>query len=179
MMNIKYLTRVLLATIFLILTACQYEPVDPAVPTKPIIQPKPNISGKYDMIAYNTSVPTDLNNDGQSSTNQMKETTCYSNNNIILNDDNTFAATLNSIGIVFDGSNYSLDCKYNSNISGTWQLDGSIVTLTYSANNNSASMQLTLSGNNISQKINGPIVTQTNGIPATVQGTIEMMYTKQ
>ncbi len=178
MKHIKYITSFSLLIGCFLFLSCEYEPVD--FEEKPVEEVKPNVVGTYKLTAYNT-IATDLDSDGESSANQMDETTCFSETYLILNSDNTFTATQKGIWIVFDGSVYSLDCFYKPDIDGTWQLNGKTVKLAYSENGSSGSMELNLSGNKLVRKINGgQVVTQTgSGEPKYVSANIEMVYSKQ
>ena len=74
---------ILIAVLFLILTSftftsCDIEPIDSAIDLDDF-NPVTSVSGSYLMTAFNTSIPTDLNNDGIPSANQMNE------NNIKIN----------------------------------------------------------------------------------------------
>ena len=126
-MKLIKLSAALLSLITLIsIFSCNIEPVDADLFGN-VLNPA-SVSGTYRMTAYNTGIPTDLNHDGNTSTNQMLETTCYDGSFITLNPDGTFIASSKGIEI---GTSTTLQCFSNSNYTGTWTLSVSVLKLTY------------------------------------------------
>lgn len=145
------------------------------------VNPGNDITGTYLMTAFNTTVPTDLNGDGTSSTNQMEETTCFNNNTIIIYANNTFTATAKGVDIVFDGANEVIECFTDPDFSGTWSQNGNNITFTYVDGGESYSDTYVLNGNTISLTYNdGEVVgTTDNGEPVYLTSDLTFIYTKQ
>lgn len=179
-------TRQLFAAIALVVTSivfnsCEYEPVDSDIE---IVEFKPDQSkfiGNYRMTAYNTSIPTDLDLDGNSSVNQMDETTCYDFNSLVLNEDNTFVYDVKGVEIVSDGMTDSFNCFSKSQISGTWILSGNKIIVEYTVNNSQKSEQFIISGNTLQKSFNNiDIVASSNSKkPIYINGGVTVVYTKQ
>lgn len=180
MKNIK-----LVAGIFLILTAftftsCETEPIDSAINLDDFNQVT-SVSGSYLMTAFNTSIPTDLNNDGTASTNQMNETTCFNNSILVLNQDNTFVISSKGIDIVTDGVNQSLSCFMDPNILGTWTLSGNTLTIQYTEGGLQYSEQFIVSGNTLVYTLNNTEIvgTTSTNVPVYLTADISIIYTKE
>lgn len=180
MKNIK-----LVAGIFLILTAftftsCETEPIDSAINLDDFNQVT-SVSGSYLMTAFNTSIPTDLNNDGTASTNQMNETTCFNNSILVLNQDNTFVISSKGIDIVTDGVNQSLSCFMDPNIMGTWTLSGNTLTIQYTEGGLQYSEQFIVSGNTLVYTLNNTEIvgTTSTNVPVYLTADISIIYTKE
>lgn len=139
------------------------------------------IAGTYLMTAFNSSVPVDIDFNGSSSANLMSETDCLDNNFLVLNLNNTFSATSNGIDIIFDGVNDTIECFNDPNITGTWSLNGSALTLTYTFDNDVYSDVYNVSGNSLTHTIsNGEVVgTTSTGEPVYITANISIIYTKQ
>lgn len=137
-----------------------------------------SIVGAYKLTAFNTSVPTDLNNDGTASTNQLNETSCYNNSLLVLNSNNTFTA--DSKGVEIDFTANTLECFTDPDITGTWVLNGSILSLTYVDGGTTYTDNFTVSGSNLSFSVNdGDVVSILSGNPVYVTSNIQFVYTKQ
>ncbi len=132
-MNIIKLTAAAVFSVFTLMTftSCttSIEPVDQDLLGN-LVNPT-SIVGTYTMTAFNTGIPTDLNNDGTTSINQMSETTCFNNNIMTLNADHTFNATQNGLDINATATTSTMECYSDPLLSGTWALNGTILTLTY------------------------------------------------
>jgi hypothetical protein len=191
-MNYKQLPFSILSFVFLfIFNSCNVEPLDPILANQ-LAQNNSNgsggvnlnptsIEGTYLLTAFNTSVPTDLNNDGIASTNQLSETSCYNNMLLTLNADHTFVANSKGVDIVSNGSTETMTCFTDPDETGAWSLTGNILSLTV-LGNPTTTETYTVSGNTISATAqNGQVVgydTVTNA-PAYLTCNITIIYTKQ
>jgi hypothetical protein len=140
------------------------------------------IAGTYLLTAFNTSVPTDINNDDISSTNQLNETTCFDDMLLILNANNTFTANSKGIEIVVNGTVQEVGCFTDPNVTGTWAINGNTLSLTYTDTGVQYTDDYTVNGNTISATTqDGEIVgTETGtGAPVYITSDITIVYTKQ
>lgn len=110
------------------------------------------IAGTYNLEEVNTADPTDFDDNGTSSENQMDESNCYDDSEIILNADGTFTYQRNSIVVnTTDGTSGCTEGTF----SGTWELlDGSgvdaVIAATYEdANGDETTINLVKEGNTI------------------------------
>lgn len=85
------------------------------------------ISGTYELREFNTSSPTDFNQDGTSSTNQMSETNCYNDSKLTFRADNTFTYEVAYLSVNTDAS--STCTSYE--VDGTWSATNNTLTATY------------------------------------------------
>jgi len=86
------------------------------------------ISGTYELREFNTSSPTDFNEDGTSSTNQMSETNCYNNSKLTFRADNTFTYEVAYLSVnTADAS----DTCTSYEVDGTWTATNNTLTATY------------------------------------------------
>jgi len=136
-----------------------------------------SVIGTYNMTAFNTSILTDLNNDGVASPNQMSETTCFNGNTLILNSNNTFVQTTK--GVEINGS--AISCYVDPDINGIWSVSGSVLTISYVYGGVPVSDNYVISGNTLTYSVtNEDIVgTTSGGSPVTLNGDISIVYTKQ
>jgi hypothetical protein len=144
--------------------------------------PPAGIAGTYLLTAFNTSVPTDINNDGTSSTNQLNETTCFDDMLLVLNANNTFTANSKGIEIVFNGTVEEVGCFSDPNVTGTWVLNSNTLSLTYTDVGVEYTDDYIVNGNTISATAaDGEIVgTETGtGAPVYLTSDITIVYTKQ
>lgn len=184
MRTLKKLFSIFVAILSLILVSCDNEPVDNALlnstnnPTTGGGSTGSSIEGTYKLTAFNTSIPTDLNNDGTSSTNQLNETACYNNSFLTLNANHTFSA--DSKGVDIDLGTNALECFTDPVIIGTWALSGSTLTITYTDGGTSYSDTFNVSGNTLTFSENGgEIVGTAGGTPVYLTSNIQIIYTKQ
>jgi len=90
-----------------------------------------SIEGTYNLTEFNTSTPTDFDEDGTSSTNQVNESECYDDVQLTLRADNTFTYDIGYITVNnADGSDTCTDYTVN----GTWRATNSTITVTYEYN---------------------------------------------
>jgi hypothetical protein len=178
----KSVTKLFLLGIVVFFGSCQNEPVDYSPPVVPV-KPPVNVVGKYDLIAYNTSVKTDLNQDGVLSANQMDEADCYSGNTLEVKDDNTFVLTDKGVNIVTDENMVDLtNCYTKPNIVGTWKESGNVLTLMYTINNTKFTKNFIISGETIvtCSETNVKVVTKnTLHKPVYVTANVSKIYAMQ
>ncbi len=179
MKSIKSILSLLAFSFVFVAISCDDEPIDPAI--DPSTFGNSGVAGTYLMTAFNSSVPTDLNNDGTRSTNQMNETNCFNGNTMILNSDNTFTATSKGIDIETNGTNETITCFVDPNITGTWSLSGNQLTLTYTEAGEQFTDVYTVSGSTLTLNItDGEIVgTTSGGDPVYLDAEIDIVFTKQ
>ena len=150
--------------------------------TTTIIPPPTSVAGTYLLTAFNSSVPTDLNNDGTASTNQLNETTCFDNMLLTLNANNTFTANSKGIEIVFNGTVDEISCFADPNYTGTWALNGTILSLTYTDTGVEYTDNYTVTGNILTATISGGEIVgteTTTGAPVYLTSNLTIIFTKQ
>lgn len=180
MNRIKTAIGLFLGVMMFVTVSCENEPVDPLVVTEPV-ENTIDVVGNYEMTAYNTSDKTDLNNDGTFSTNQMNETVCYLNSSLKLKSDNTFTLTDKGIAIVQDENGVDLlNCFYNPDITGEWELDGNVLSLTYMIGSEEFTKKYTATESTLTQTINNAQVAATNSSnqPIYITSNITKIYSK-
>lgn len=126
MKPIKFSALVVTLMILFSISSCNIESVDSDLLGN-IINPT-SVAGTYRMTAFNTGIPTDLNNDRVASTNQMLETTCFNGSQIVINPDGTFTATSKGVDI---SASSAITCFSDPDYSGTWTLNATVLKLTY------------------------------------------------
>ena len=192
MRNFKIFGSLLLLITVFTFTSCENEPIDPAINLEDFGgnngQPITNIVGTYKLTHFNTSVPTDLNGDGVSSTNQLNETSCLNNSFLVVNTNNTFAADSKGIEIdinvdvVTGATTQTIACFEDPPISGTWAKVGNVVTFTYTEAGENYVESFTVVGNTLQYTVNnGEVVgtEQITGTPVYLTSNITLIYTKQ
>ncbi|MFT6749086.1 MAG: hypothetical protein ACI9XR_001138 [Flavobacterium sp.] len=142
--------------------------------------PTSGIAGTYLLTAFNTSVSTDLNGDGISSSNQLNETVCFNNSILKLNANNTFTSDAKGLDIDITGTTSVLTCFEDPDFTGTWSLAGNQLSLTYMDSGQTQTDVFTVAGNNLSLTVqNGEIVGTAAGSPVYLTSNITIVYTKQ
>ncbi len=142
------------------------------------------IVGNYLMTAFSSSQPTDINADGNSSTNILSETTCFNDLHLELLANNTFSVESKGadidIQIINNVEVETIACYVDPNEVGTWALNGSILTLTY-PDNTTETFTYNSSNNTLSSTVaDGTIVGTTNqGNPITLTTDLTIVFTKQ
>lgn len=142
------------------------------------------IAGTYRLTEVNTDSETDFNQDGTANLNQMNESNCYDNSEIIFNADNTFTYEIKSI--LVDETEGTSACNENI-VSGTWVLQGgvgstAIIDATYeNPNGSDVTIRFNKEGNELTQY---SLLTQypdrdMNGGAVYSWGSVEMIFTKQ
>lgn len=149
-----------------------------------------SVAGTYKLTAFNTSVPTDLNNDGTASTNQLTETNCFNDMFLVLNANNTFVSDSKGteIAIEVDGATgevvETIGCFTDPDVTGTWSLNGNVLSLTYTDSDTGEQItdNFNVVGNTLVATINdGEVVgtETTTGAPVYLTSDITIIYTKQ
>ena len=175
MKSIK-LAAILLSSILLIsIFSCNVEPVDADLFGN--VLNTASVSGTYRMTAFNTGIPTDLNNDGSSSTNQMLETTCFNNSLIVINPDGTFRATSKGVDI---SSSSTLTCFSDPDYLGTWTLNGTVLKLTYIDTGVVVNELFSFAANTLIYSVTlGQIVGNTaTNVPVFLNSSYNIIYTR-
>ncbi len=113
--------------VFAIISSCSKDDETPI-----FIEPNIDPIGSYLLTGFNTTIPTDLNFDGKTSTNQILETDCYDYFILTIKSDGTFVNN-NKLAIKNPVTN-SLSCSQGSDIYGTYTVSGKTVTLKYLLN---------------------------------------------
>ena len=179
MKNIQLKSILFASFIALVTSSCStdIEPLDPSID----INSFASIVGIYSMTAFNTSVPTDLNNDGTSSTNQMLETECFFGNTLAIFSNNTFIATSKGLDINTTGTTTTLECYSDPDIAGTWALVGNVLTLSYTEAGMPYTEVFVFSGSNTLTytEAQGEIVGMTStNVPIYLTSSIDIVYKK-
>ncbi len=138
--------------------------------------PTGTVPGLYKLTAFNTSVPTDLNGDGTSVTNQMNEVTCFNDSFMTINVNNTYVADSKGVDIDFNGD---YECFTDPDDTGTWVLNGTQLTMTSSDTTIDPAV-FTVSGNTLTFTVpNGTAFTDDNGTVVEITCDLTLIYTKQ
>lgn len=138
-----------------------------------------NVAGTYLLTAFNTSVPTDLNNDGRASTNQMSETSCFNSSLLVLNTNGTFTSNNKGIDIDLTVTPNAITCFTDPNTTGTYTVNNNVLTTRYTENGVVYNDVFTISGNTLTSVLNnGTIVGLTAGNPVYLTSNITIIYTK-
>lgn len=87
-----------------------------------------DLIGIWNLSNMHTDVAVDLNNDGVKKTNLKEETTCFDPMAITFNGDMTFSSINSRMDFAADGAN-TFECMGGRTDSGTWSLDGNVLTL--------------------------------------------------
>ncbi len=149
-----------------------------------------DVTGTYKLTAFNTSVPTDLNNDGTPSVNQMSETACMNDMFLTLNANNTFVSDSKGteieleIDVATGEMVETISCFTDPDVTGTWILTGNVLSMTYTDSETGQVMtdNFTVVGNTLVYTINDGAVVGTEvttGAPVYLTCDISLIYTKQ
>ena len=175
-MNTIRLNAVVLSVFTLMtFTSCNVESLDSDLLGN-IINPA-SVAGTYRMTAFNTGIPTDLNHDGTTTTNQMLETPCFNNNILTINPDATFTATSKGVDV---SASATLECFIDPDITGTWMLNGTVLTLIYMEAGVQATEVFSVSGNTLINSVPlGEIVSTTSTNAAVfLNSSYNIIYTR-
>lgn len=172
----SFVTYISILFITLLIISCENEPLDPAID----VSGNSAVVGTYFMTAFNSSTPTDLNQDGTSSTNQLNETNCFDGSYIVMNSDNTFVANSKGIDIDVQGTTSTIACYEDEEVSGTWSVTGNQLSLTFIEQNTSYTEVFVFENNTIKLVVeDGELVgTDPNGTPVFLTSNLEIIYTK-
>lgn len=189
MKNIKSICSLSLFAISFFFVSCDNEVVDPILKAQAAAAAANEnnnsastaiVAGTYLLTAFNTSVPTDLNGDGTSSTNQMTETSCFNNSLLTLNANNTFTANSKGIDIDLTANPNVITCFSDPDTTGTWSINGNVVVTTYVEAGVTYNDYFTVVGNTlILSENNGEIVGTAGGNPVFLTSNIAIVYSKQ
>jgi hypothetical protein len=175
MKTIKFSTAVVSLITLFSMASCNIEPLDTDLLGN-VINPT-SVAGTYRMTAFNTGIPTDLNHDGTSSTNQMLETTCFNNSLIEINPDGTFRATSKGVDI---SASSTLTCFSDPDYNGTWTLNATVLKLTYLDAGVIVNELFSVSANTLLYSVpQGQIVgTTATNVPVFLNTSYNIIYTK-
>ncbi len=183
MKKIKNLSYIFVLFTTFTLISCEDEPIDATLLNNSTSSgggssPGASVAGTYRLTAFNTSVPTDLNNDGNPSSNQLNETSCYNNSFLTLNTNNTFSA--DSKGVDIDLTTNVIECFSDPVIIGTWSISGSTLSLTYVDSGVTYTDTYNVSGSTLTYSVNGgEVVGTSGGSPVYLTTNIQIVYSKQ
>jgi hypothetical protein len=179
----KILSLLVLFTAFTFVS-CEDEPLDPSLLNTDNSSGGNNgggstsVIGSYKLTALNSSIPTDLNNDGTSSINQLNEHNCYNDMFLTINSNNTFNA--DAKGIEINAAGTSTDCFTDPDYNGTWAQNGNNITLTYVDGGTTYNDVFTISGNTLNLSVTGgEIIGLSSGQPIYLTANVQFIYTKQ
>ena len=175
MKTIKFSALVISILSFFIFSSCYIEPVDSDLFGN-LINPA-SVAGTYRMTAFNTGIPTDLNNDRIASTNQMLETTCFNGSTIVINPDGTFTATSKGVDI---SAASTLNCLSDPDYTGTLTLNATVLKLTYIDSGVVVDELFSVSTNSLLCSVpQGQVVgTTANNVPIFINSSYNIVYTK-
>lgn len=175
MNRIKFSASVLLTITLFSISSCNVEPLDSDLFGN--IINTTSVAGTYTMTAFNTGIPTDLDNDQVASTNQMLETTCFNNSIIVINPDGTFRATSKGVDI---STSSTLTCFSDPDYTGTWTLNGTVLKLTYIDTGVVVDELFSVSANTLTYSVpQGQIVgTTSTNVPVFLNSSYNIIYTR-
>ena len=175
MNTIKLTAAVLSVFTLMTFSSCNVEPLDSDLLGN-VINPA-SIAGTYRMTAFNTGIPTDLNHDGTTSKNQMLETSCFNNNFVTINPNGTFTATSKGVDV---SASATLECYTDPDITGTWVLNGTVLTLSYVDASVQTSEMFSVTGNTLTYSVPlGEIVSTTSTNAAVyLNSSYNIIYTR-
>lgn len=112
-----------------------------------------DLIGQWNLSSMATDVAVDLNNDGIKKNNLKEETSCFDAMAITFNADMTFTSINSRMDFAADGDN-TFECMGNRTDTGTWALDGNLLTLNGVINGSSYKHTKELSFENNTFKFN-------------------------
>ena len=138
-----------------------------------------DMAGTYRMSSWNVPTAIDYDDDGDSSTNMMTESTCYNNTVMTLNEDGTYTSTYNSVGI----NNGVSSCAQSQVTSGTWTRNGNNLTATTTyGGSGTNSWTWNQQANTVTRSLTNsqyPSINSTTGDFEYATGNISQVYTRQ
>jgi hypothetical protein len=175
MKAIKFSAVIIAVVTLFSLSSCYIEPVDSDLLGN-VINPT-SVAGTYRMTAFNTGIPTDLNNDRVASTNQMLETTCFNGSTIVINPDGTFRATSKGVEI---SSSTTIQCFSDPDYTGTWTLNSTVLKLTYIDAGVIVDELFSVSANSLLYSVpQGQVIgTSATNVPIFLTTSYNIIYTK-
>ncbi len=152
--------------------------VNPSSTNTPVVTAA-NVVGNYILTAHNTSIPTDLNTNGTASTNQMLEVACFNGSTLKVNANGSFDVVDNYADIENIGGVDLVRCGTGTD-NGTWTYSGNILTLTTTTGTITVVQTGTFANNNLTINVpNTEFLNYVNGNLDFVQGTVQLVFTKQ
>ncbi|HEX8268541.1 MAG TPA: lipocalin family protein [Flavobacterium sp.] len=141
-----------------------------------------SVAGIYTLTEFSVSNPQDLNGDGVASTDMLSETVCLDDAFLQLYADNTFTASGEGIDISLDSEgNPQISCMDDGNYSGTYEVSGNTVTMSYTSDGEVYTDQFEINNNSISYTVEdgAAVGVDNNGNPVFITTDITIVYTKQ
>lgn len=140
-----------------------------------------DITGTYDLTAFNTPAPVDYDGDGTSSANMLDESDCYDDSRITINRDGTYILEDNFIGI--HGTTSFCDSRITK---GTWSRSGNMLTTTSDlagdivVRNYTFTTGMGMSANTMTMDMSNADIPGRNvsGNPQSSLGPVSVVYTK-
>lgn len=128
----KYIIRLSLIFAFITTLSCKVGSDDDPVQT-------PGIIGTWALVALNSDVAVDLDDDGTASMNLEEEEPCVLDSRVTFNEDGTLMNNPSFVLIPF--GDLSINCVPSS-FEGTWLLEGTQLTLTQDEQSTTGTIQL-------------------------------------
>lgn len=139
-----------------------------------------DITGTYDLTAFNTPIPVDYDGDGISSTNMVDETSCYNDSRITINRDGTYILEEGSVRI--QGTTSFCDLRITK---GTWTRSGNALTTTSDLADDIVVTNYAFTTENGISKNTMTSISNANypgrnasGNPQSSFGTVDVIYTR-
>lgn len=111
--------------------------------------------GVWDLSAMNADTAVDIDGDGVANTNLLLETSCFDPMGITFNEDMTFTSVNSRMDFKAGDANDEFLCLGNNIDSGTWSVDGDVLTLhvIYDSSIYTHEKTLSLNGNTFSFEV--------------------------
>ncbi len=117
-----------LPLVFLCMGACSSDD------NAPSNNEKEQAVGTYQLTALNISPATDVNGDGNTTSNVLTELPCATGS-LLLNNDNTYSWTFVNVGVTtITGNLYNFSCSNPLGNQGLWEVKNGLLTLSDGAN---------------------------------------------
>lgn len=146
------------------------------IPTPPVVT-----SETYQLTAYNTATPTDLNGDGTASVNQMTEINCFNANSVTIKSDNTFTAQQNGVYVETETTPATAVCYEIPAITGTYTIENGVITMNYIYEGVAQEQQYVMDDTSLRSTYTDDFIVSKDDTGAAVYITTELtiIYTKQ
>jgi hypothetical protein len=138
-----------------------------------------NVTGEYDLSSYLVGEAQDLNNDGESSTNLVSETTCYGQSTIDLNSDGTYEQTWSYASITNLGTQLSCETETTT---GWWTRQGDSIILNRLSGGNVVGSSFSVGSNSLTQtnaNWSYPTFNSALALFTSANGTVNLTYSRQ
>lgn len=125
-------------------------------------------------------MPVDINLDSNFSNNLLNETNCLAGSYLKINANNTFEANQKGIDIELVGTNDVITCFEDPIISGTWILNGNVLSLSYVDGIHVNTDDFVVASNKLTYSVLGGEVvgTTSTGGPVYLTSNIDIIYKK-